>query len=432
RQAEDGRPGPRLGGGEGAGPGALLWRGASRVHRLGLQDDVRQKVHLGTFGCFKNEFMMVSVSNLSMKGPWSLDDKSSSAVGFGLDRTRNDGHSTWLDEELGYCILKKKSEQYVSVVLLRLDFRNNSLGDNSKRSITASQNVMEQVHRFRKDKGTVSFQFYFNISSENKGLYRLCFHKRVGSDVQTSDQLLFSLDIEIKEKNPESYLSAGEIPLPKLYISMAFLLFLSGTVWIHILRKCRFDYHYVSCQGFSIEGWAVVCYIAYLSAQVLANVAYIIEEATTDHGLWKQILFLVDLLCCGVILFPVVWPIRHFSEISATAIILAKLKLFRHCYFMIVCYVYVTLVIPILIKFAVPFQWNWLYQDYEDDLKVEAVVATAGVMKSMETVKKMVNGSAELQHKWKNTAQGADSPGQGGTFQENIAVLILFRGKGAT
>ncbi|CAM4568767.1 unnamed protein product [Lepidochelys kempii] len=99
---------------------------------------------------------------------------------------------------------------------------------------------------------------------------------------------------------------------------------------------------------------------------------------------------------------------------------------------MIVCYVYVTLVIPILIKFAVPFQWNWLYQDYEDDLKVEAVVATAGVMKSMETVKKVVNGSAELQHKWKNTAQGADSPGQGGTFQENIAVLILFRGKGAT
>ncbi|CAM4572048.1 unnamed protein product, partial [Lepidochelys kempii] len=74
--------------------------------------------------------------------------------------------------------------------------------------------------------------------SENKGLYRLCFHKRVGSDVQTSDQLLFSLDIENKEKNPESYLSAGEIPLPKLYISMAFLLFLSGTMWIHILCKC--------------------------------------------------------------------------------------------------------------------------------------------------------------------------------------------------
>lgn len=45
--------------------------------------------------------------------------------------------------------------------------------------------------------------------------------------------------------------------------------------------------------------------------QVLANVAYIIiestEEGTTDYGLWKDSLFLVDLLCCGAILFPVVW-----------------------------------------------------------------------------------------------------------------------------
>lgn len=47
------------------------------------------------------------------------------------------------------------------------------------------------------------------------------------------------LQIEITEKNPESYLSAGEIPLPKLYISMALFFFLSGTLWIHILRKRR-------------------------------------------------------------------------------------------------------------------------------------------------------------------------------------------------
>lgn len=45
--------------------------------------------------------------------------------------------------------------------------------------------------------------------------------------------------IEITEKNPDSYLSAGEIPLPKLYISMAFFFFLAGTVWVHILRKRR-------------------------------------------------------------------------------------------------------------------------------------------------------------------------------------------------
>ncbi|KAM9117100.1 LOW QUALITY PROTEIN: protein GPR107 [Pangshura tecta] len=66
-------------------------------------------------------------------------------------------------------------------------------------------------------------------------------------------------------------------------------------------------------------GWAFIkhlsdkdkkIFMVVIPLQVLANVAYIIlestEEATTDHELWK-ILFLVDLLCCGAILFPVVW-----------------------------------------------------------------------------------------------------------------------------
>ncbi|RXM92382.1 Carnitine O-acetyltransferase [Acipenser ruthenus] len=106
------------------------------------------------------------------------------------------------------------------------------------------------------------------------------------------------------------------------------------------------DFYYISNQGFPIEGWAVVYYITHLlkgallfitialigtgwafikhilsdkdkkifmiviPLQVLANVSYIImestEEGTTEYGLWKEILFLVDLLCCGAILFPVV------------------------------------------------------------------------------------------------------------------------------
>ncbi|XP_068770800.1 protein GPR107 isoform X2 [Struthio camelus] len=540
---------------------ALLWAGpaAARVHHLTLKDDVRQKVHLNTFGFFKDGFMKVNVSNLSLKPPVGSDEKSNSAVGFSLDRTRNDGFSTYLDEEVDYCILKKKPEQDVSIVILLLDFKNGAVKvrfsaeaaallpkisfvseenvtalitkapktseqssrssktpvetkqnpaskeKKSKRSTTSSQSIVEQAHPVHNDRGTFSFQFFFNISSDNQeGLYSLYFHKCVGSDGQTNDQQLFSLDIEITEKNPESYLSAGEIPLPKLYISMALFFFLSGTVWIHILRKRRndvfkihwlmaalpftkslslvfhaIDYHYISSQGFPIEGWAVVYYITHLlkgallfitialigtgwafikhilsdkdkkifmiviPLQVLANVAYIIiestEEGTTEYGLWKEILFLVDLLCCGAILFPVVWSIRHLQEASATdgkaAINLAKLKLFRHYYVMIVCYIYFTRIIAILIKIAVPFQWKWLYQlldematlvffvltgykfrpasdnpylqlsqDDEDDLEMEAVVTTSGVMEGMKKVKKVVNGSAEPRGEWESTA----------------------------
>ncbi|KFQ92955.1 Protein GPR107, partial [Nipponia nippon] len=452
-----------------------------------LQDDVRQKVHLNTFGFFKDGFMKVNVGNLSLKPPVGSDDKGSLSVGFSLDRTRNDGFSTYLDEEVDYCILKKKPERDVSVVILLLDFKTEvvkvrfsaeaasllpKISFMSEENVTALMILVKILQRpMKMQTAKVSllkltcvrshgwflvdvhsagnpvvneknadfpipyFQFFFNISSENQeGLYSLYFHKCVGKDGATNDQQLFSLDIEITEKNPESYLSAGEIPLPKLYISMAMFFFLSGTVWIHILRKRRndvfkihwlmaalpftkslslvfhaIDYHYISFQGFPIEGWAVVYYITHLlkgallfitialigtgwafikhilsdkdkkifmiviPLQVLANVAYIIiestEEGTTEYGLWKEILFLVDLLCCGAILFPVVWSIRHLQEASATdgkgkaaAINLAKLKLFRHYYVMIVCYIYFTRIIAILIKIAVPFQWKWLYQ----------------------------------------------------------------------
>nr|XP_023396479.1 protein GPR108 [Loxodonta africana] len=166
------------------------------------------------------------------------------------------------------------------------------------------------------------------------------------------------------------------------------------------------NYYFINSQGHPIEGLAVMHYITHLlkgallfitialigsgwafvkyvlsdkekkifgiviPLQVLANVAYIViesrEEGASDYKLWKEILFLVDLICCGAILFPVVWSIRHLQDASGTdgkvAVSLAKLKLFRHYYVMVVCYIYFTRIIAILLRVAVPFQWQWLYQ----------------------------------------------------------------------
>ena len=68
-------------------------------------------------------------------------------------------------------------------------------------------------------------------------------------------------------------------------------------------------------------GWAFVKHILsgkdkkifmiVVPLQVLANVAYIITEESeagqVAHMTWGEIFILVDLLCCGAILFPVVW-----------------------------------------------------------------------------------------------------------------------------
>ncbi|KAM5146105.1 protein GPR107-like isoform 2-T2 [Mantella aurantiaca] len=461
----------------------------ARIHHLTLKDDLRQKVHLNTFGFFTNGSMNVTIASLSVKNT-DLTSVTSLQFGFSLDRTKNDGFSTYLDQDLHTCILQNRPQ---GVALLKLNFSNKTIcftnhsdaklpdvvfstsneqvkipteqsplekteanrtpakkerrdtgneqekNDKDKheeksvakeqKPVKAEKNNTELCYQIKVENGVASFQFAFNVTTnELEGLYSLYFHSCLKDN---RDQHPFSLEIYITERNPESYLSAGEIPLPKLYISMALFFFLAGLVWVHILRKRRsdvfkihwlmaalpftkslslvfhaIDYHYISTQGYPTEGWAVVYYITHLlkgallfitialigtgwafvkhilsdkdkkifmiviPLQVLANVAYIIiestEQGTTEYGLWKEILFLVDLLCCGAILFPVIWSIRHLQEASATdgkaAINLAKLKLFRHYYVMIVCFIYFTRIIAIFIKVAVPFKWKWMYE----------------------------------------------------------------------
>lgn len=524
--------------------------------------------------------MNVNITSLSVKGE-DLTHMGNLLFGFSLDRTKNDGFSTYLeDQDLHTCILQSRP---AGVALLKLNFstkkicitnatdvilpevvfsisneqekittiqsppakteakqttpkrerRNadNPPDKNSKEAQTEKKiktdensahhegksnnnaensqakevksNASELCYNIKVDKGVASFQFAFNVTANSlEGLYSLYFHS---CPKESREQYPFNLKIDIIERNPDSFLSADEIPLPKLYISMALFFFLAGLVWVHILRKRRsdvfkihwlmaalpftkslslvfhaIDYHYIATQGYPIEGWAVVYYITHLlkgallfitialigtgwafvkhilsdkdkkifmiviPLQVLANVAYIIiestEQGTTEYGLWKEILFLVDLLCCGAILFPVIWSIRHLQEASATdgkaAINLAKLKLFRHYYVMIVCFIYFTRIIAIFIKVAVPFKWKWMYelldelatfvfivltgykfrpasdnpylqlpQDEDmDDLEMEAVVTTTGATEGVKKVKKVVNGSSDPRSEWENSA----------------------------
>ncbi|EDV28016.1 uncharacterized protein TRIADDRAFT_20602, partial [Trichoplax adhaerens] len=173
-------------------------------------------------------------------------------------------------------------------------------------------------------------------------------------------------------------------------------------------------YHMIDLYGLKADSWAILYYIIHLMKgalliitivligtgwafvkhilsdrdkklflmiiplQVLANIAQIVMEST-DEGkaqyatwisLFYEIFILVDLICCGAILFPVVWSIKHLQEASKTdgkaAQNLAKLKLFRQFYVMIVCYIYFTRIIVYLLKITVPFQYEWLAPFFTD------------------------------------------------------------------
>ncbi|GFQ87106.1 protein GPR107 [Trichonephila clavata] len=192
----------------------------------------------------------------------------------------------------------------------------------------------------------------------------------------------------------------------KIHYLMGLLVFLKSlSLLFHGI-----NYNIIAREGTPMEAWAVLYYITHLlkgallfitivligtgwafikhilsdkdkkifmiviPLQVLANVAKIImeesEEGQSQHYTWREIFILVDLICCGAILFPVVWSIRHLQEASQTdgkaAINLEKLKLFRHFYVMIVCYIYFTRIIVYLLKITVPFQYEWLDEVFRE------------------------------------------------------------------
>ncbi|CAM5117792.1 unnamed protein product [Natator depressus] len=466
----------------------LLGGAAGRIHRLVLTGEKRADIHLNTFGFYANGSLEVNVSRLHLglgsakqEKPW---------VGFSLSRTRIREALSYPGKESHNCTLEQNGAE--SRILFLIDVNQKrvqvrKLGEqkklqiysglipevqnggsdpkpanNSKAQAAASKGTETQQEvpgkgpnagspqkktegeAKQQDSGhrvedlvlalgnvndSYNFSFHVVIGSEAEGLYNLNFHNC--HNRAPANQMPYDITVMIREKNPDGYLSAAEIPLIKLYLVMSACFLAAATVWVYFLCQHKFsvfkihwlmaalaytkalsllfhsiNYYFINTEGHPIEslavmyfvthllkgallfitialigtGWAFIKYILsdkekklfviVIPLQVLANVAYIIiessEEGSSDYASWKQILFLVDLLCCGAILFPVVWSIRHLQEASSTdgkaATNLAKLKLFRHYYVMVVCYIYFSRVIAILLKFTVPFQWQWLYE----------------------------------------------------------------------
>jgi len=58
----------------------------------------------------------------------------------------------------------------------------------------------------------------------------------------------FTIQINIIQRNVDSYLSAGEINLPSMYAVMAVIAFFTSLFWVHVLWRHRaqvFKIHYL-------------------------------------------------------------------------------------------------------------------------------------------------------------------------------------------
>ncbi|XP_010826542.1 PREDICTED: protein GPR108 isoform X2 [Bison bison bison] len=457
----------------------LLGGSSGRIHRLTLTGEKRADIQLNSFGFYTNGSLEVNLSLLRL-GRQDTEEKAP-LVGFSLTRVRSGSIRSYSNQDSHECPLRKNSSSLLVLFLINtkdLEVQVRKYGEQKKLFISAGllpespsePGLPKSEHMVtpKVDHGTTaapdkakskptglqgdrqgvsgkdqqlvlglghlnnSYNFSFHVvigSRAEEGQYNLNFHN-CDNSVPGREQP-FDITVMIREKNPEGYLSAAEIPLFKLYMVMSACFLGAGIFWVSILCKNTYNvfkihwlmaaltftksvsllfhsinYYFINSQGHPIEGLAVMHYITHLlkgallfitialigsgwafvkyvlsdkekkifgiviPLQVLANVAYIVmesrEEGASDYGIWKEILFLVDLICCGTILFPVVWSIRHLQDASGTdgkvAVNLAKLKLFRHYYVMVICYIYFTRIIAILLRAVVPFQWQWLYQ----------------------------------------------------------------------
>ncbi|PSN53305.1 Protein GPR107 [Blattella germanica] len=305
--------------------------------------------------------------------------------------------------------------------------------------------------------------FVVYVASENnEGLYNLYFHNCPNYKDGKNVALAFTMEIEENNNGnflsagemplPALYfmmallfflsgcfwvfiLSKSKHPVYKIHYLMAVLVYLKSlSLMFHGV-----NYHFIQTKGEHIATWAILYYVAHLlkgavlfitivlvgtgwtfikhilsekdkkifmiviPLQVLANVAEIIieesEEGAVEHGTWRDVFILVDLLTirdileeshkqgtraitrspkpshflCSAICSPIFTcsrSIRHLQEASHTdgkaAINLRKLKLFRHFYIMIVCYIYFTRIIVYLLKITVPFQYEWLDEMFRE------------------------------------------------------------------
>uniref|UniRef100_A0A9L0QYG2 G protein-coupled receptor 108 n=1 Tax=Equus caballus TaxID=9796 RepID=A0A9L0QYG2_HORSE len=488
----------------------LLCGGCSgRIHRLALTGEKRAVIPLNSFGFYTNGSLEVDLSLLRLR--LQETDEKVPLLGFSLTRVRSGSGSvrSYSTRDPQECPLQKNSTNFLVLFLINtkdLKVQVRKYGEQKKLFISpgllqeapSKPGLPKPEHVVTpkvdsgtnttldkdKSKPTVSQgdQQVQGLSGQDKELVMGLGH--------LNDSYNFS--VMIREKNPEGFLSAAEIPLFKLYLVMSACFLAAGIFWVSVLCKNTYkvykvhwlmaalaftksisllfhsiNYYFINSQGHPIEGLAVMHYITHLlkgallfitialigsgwafvkyvlsdkekkifgiviPLQVLANVAYIVlesrEEGASDYGLWKEILFLVDLICCGTILFPVVWSIRHLQDASGTdgkvAVNLAKLKLFRHYYVMVICYVYFTRIIAILLRVAVPFQWQWLYellvevstltffvltgykfqpagdnpylqlpQEDEEDLQVEQIMTDSGFREGLSKVNQTASG----------------------------------------
>ncbi|KAG5228169.1 protein GPR [Salix suchowensis] len=359
----------------------LLSFSLAEVHFFEIRSDDRQIIPFDEFGFTHFGRLELNVTNIHLSNP--NPDLDRSKIGFFLCTFDSWLHVTnQLEDGEITCALQSNLIKPV------LTF-NDLIKDQTSLSKTLTQNDADQY--------TLVFA---NCLTSLK----------VSMDVKSA---MYNLD---KGGKVRDYLSAGKTMLPRVYYLLSLIYFVLAGVWIYVLYKKRLtvyrihffmlavvilktmnllceaeDKSYIKRTGYA-HGWDVLFYIfSFLKGITLFTLIVLIGTGWSFlkpylQGKEKKVLmiviplqvmgrmsrmgymetsvFVVDVVCCCAVLFPIVWSIKNLREAARTdgkaAVNLMKLTLFRQYYIVVICYIYFTRVVVYALETITSYKIGYL------------------------------------------------------------------------
>ncbi|XP_031093417.1 protein CANDIDATE G-PROTEIN COUPLED RECEPTOR 7 [Ipomoea triloba] len=363
----------------------------AEIRFLQVRSDNKPVILFDEFGFTHRGRLQLNVSQISFDGPHNLD---LTRLGFFLCTPES-----WMQ------ILQQIDDGEINCVL--------------------KSGYAKVVFSFDNLHGNSSFDKLYVVS--DAGQYSLIFANCLPQLAISMDVRSAMYNLEGKSGDKRDYLPAGKTILPRVYFIFSLVYFGLAGVWIHVLYKKRLtafrihffmllvvilkalnllceaeDKSYIKRTGYA-HGWDVLFYIfsflkgimlftlivligtgwsflkpylhdrekkvlmILIPLQVLANIAQVVIDETTPYGIdwmtWKEVFFLVDVICCCAVLFPIVWSIKNLREAARTdgkaAVNLMKLTLFRHYYIVVICYIYFTRVVVYALETITSYRYLW-------------------------------------------------------------------------
>ena len=378
-----------------------------------IEDDYRPLIKIETFGFNTGGSIELEISNVRLNHPDAEKktsiDKESNKIGFLLRQAQSESEAQQDIEkamEDSLCLFDVGQHHNNDIVVNITNYVNAESRLHEHSDLIKSTSNKEETGESALSTGISK---HYTITADTAGLYTLIFQRC--PSVDDGHSITFTMNAIFKNPahvlSPGSrewdYLSAGDSPLPLMY--MIFFVLFTGALlkWLTVLKrdpqqfgkvyrihflmallltfKCltmvleslRYGYiskhgetgvwsdlYYVfeSLKGIMLfivialigTGWSVVkdflstqekrLLTFVLVCQVVSNVAMVYVEQDAPGSLgwvtWRDVLHLVDILCCFAILFPIIWQISHLKAASGSdgkaAATLARLQIFKSFY----------------------------------------------------------------------------------------------------